>query len=88
MFLPSSEDPNNPITLVARLHNDDIHTYDDVIGALMRCGKNRVVANTLTTAVDHQGHAAIYVGPKAAEITRLVVCWLYVTVCWLFVTVC
>ena len=54
--------------LVARLHNDDVHTFDEVINALIRCGKTRAVAGTLTTAVDQQGYGVVHTGLKSESV--------------------
>ena len=63
--------PPPPRRYVARLHNDDVHTFDEVTNALMRSGLPRSAAHVLTTAVDRDGHAVVHAGPRSAEFPRL-----------------
>ena len=56
---------------VARLHNDDVHTFEEVINALVRAGIPRPTAHVLTTAVDHDGHAPVHAGPKSPDFYRI-----------------
>lgn len=56
-----------------RLHNDDIHSYDDVTSALLACGigiSNQNAA-TLTTAVDKDGYAIAWTGNDLNTLTRV-----------------
>jgi hypothetical protein len=54
------------IKLVAKLHNDDIHTFDDVTGALLACGLDATVARRVTEDVDAKGECVIPVGAHAS----------------------
>jgi len=45
--------------LVCRLHNDDKHTYDEVIRALKSLGLTQSTAEQLTEAVDKEGEAVV-----------------------------
>ena len=48
------------VDLTVRLHNDDVHTYDEVTHALKLLNFTDALAVTLTTAVDKQGAALLY----------------------------
>lgn len=45
--------------MVIRLHNDDIHSYDDVISALREIGLTDAEAEQKTVAVDKAGYAIV-----------------------------
>lgn len=45
--------------LVARLHNDDVHTYDQVISALRSIGLDPATSEQLTLRVDKEGEAVV-----------------------------
>jgi len=42
------------------LHNDDVHTYDEVSSAIASAGLPDAVAQTLTEAVDHEGQTCVF----------------------------
>ena len=44
---------------VVRVHNDDVHTYDDVRSALMRAGLDTAKAQDLTERVDREGEGVV-----------------------------
>lgn len=46
-------------SIVVRLHNDDVHTYDDVTGALHAFGLTQQAGAQLTAKVDKEGEATI-----------------------------
>lgn len=50
------------LKLKVRLHNDDVHTYDEVTRALTALEFSSKVAHTLTVAVDQEGEAIVFVG--------------------------
>lgn len=50
---------SGPLSLAARLHNDDCHSFDDVIGALRAAGIDDARARERTVAVDAHGEAVI-----------------------------
>ena len=50
--------------LVLRLHNDDVHTYDDVTGALTSISIPTSRARELTLNVDKNGHAVVKSGAR------------------------
>jgi hypothetical protein len=58
------------IELVARLHNDDVHTFDEVIQALTNCGLDYSSSTRITTAVDREGEGLIYRGFPGPELVR------------------
>lgn len=47
---------------VLRLHNDDVHDFEEVTTALMTCGMTRIQATGLTNKVDREGSAAVRQG--------------------------
>lgn len=53
--------------LAVRLHNDDVHTYAEVIHALTSFGLNRQRANILTTEVDQNGYALVGIASSNAD---------------------
>eukprot|EP00981_Chlorochromonas_danica_P005021 scaffold1001_cov188-Ochromonas_danica.AAC.10 len=52
--------------IVASLHNDDVHTFQDVIQALHALGHSVHDARVLTEQVDQVGHALVYSGVLAS----------------------
>eukprot|EP01041_Mallomonas_annulata_P000556 gene556-1070_t len=48
--------------LVTRLHNDDVHTYDEVTSALVALGMSAERAADMTVAVDKDGHSVTSIG--------------------------
>ena len=58
-----------------RLHNDDVHTYEEVTRVLTSYDISSTVAQAMTTAVDLEGEAAVYLGeaidPKIRNASRL-----------------
>lgn len=61
--------------LKVRLHNDDVHTYDEVINALTAFDVSNKVAQALTSAVDQEGEAIVFVGeisePRLLKASRI-----------------
>ena len=45
--------------LVARVHNDDIHTYNDVTKAFQKCNKTKQESEMLTEKVDKEGSGIV-----------------------------
>lgn len=57
--------------VVVRVHNDDCHTFDQVIRAFRSCGKEQIEANKLTDKVDKEGCAVLLTTlPTDSELTR------------------
>lgn len=54
---PPSDDGRESEDFSLYLHNDDIHSFDDVISALAQAGANSTTASALTHAVDSDGQA-------------------------------
>lgn len=48
---------------LVRLHNDDVHTFNQVTDALLALQLNPATAKTLTERVDADGHAVVKRGP-------------------------
>jgi len=55
-----------------RVHNDDVHTYDDVISAFHAIGLSNSEAMAATLAVDKRGSALVRQGLTAAQAARCV----------------
>jgi len=55
-----------------RVHNDDVHTYDDVIGAFQAIGLSNSEAMAATLAVDKRGSALVRQNLKAADAAKCV----------------
>ena len=51
-----------PVKLKVRLHNDDVHTYEEVILALTSFDISNSLAQAMTVAVDQEGEASIITG--------------------------
>jgi ATP-dependent Clp protease adapter protein ClpS len=48
--------------IAIRLHNDDVHTYEEVTSALVSFGIPLANAGIMTAAVDNEGEALVFVG--------------------------
>ena len=59
-FLNYFIEKNQENKLVIRLHNDDIHTYDEVTDALKNAGEDQQRAEQLTKLVDKAGEASVH----------------------------
>lgn len=58
----ASEQGREPSKLKVRLHNDDMHTYDEVTDALIAFNISSSVAQAMTATVDIDGEASVFVG--------------------------
>lgn len=58
----ASEQGREPSKLKVRLHNDDMHTYEEVTDALIAFSISSSVAQAMTTTVDIDGEASVFVG--------------------------
>lgn len=56
-FVSEAEQRQEPI--VVRLHNDDVHTYDQVIAALRAFGLTPAASQQVTVKVDKEGEAVV-----------------------------
>lgn len=59
-YVDTSVWPREVLTI--RLHNDDVHTYDDVTTAIRNIGFTGDRATEMTVAVDREGHSVIRLG--------------------------
>ena len=61
--------------LRVRLHNDDVHTYEEVTRVLTNFEISPTIAQAMTTAVDLEGEATVFIGevsdPKMRNASRL-----------------
>jgi hypothetical protein len=53
--------------MIVRVHNDDIHTYDQVTQAFLRCGVDSMQARSLTEKVDKEGAAKLLIASPNSE---------------------
>jgi ATP-dependent Clp protease adapter protein ClpS len=58
----ATEQGREPSKLKVRLHNDDMHTYEEVTDALIAFNISSSVAQVMTTTVDIDGEASVFVG--------------------------
>jgi hypothetical protein len=69
---PSKHTPTIlPEELVIRLHNDDLHTFEDVTSALISTGLTQRTAAALTMRVDQDGCASVLTTGNKSEVQRL-----------------
>ena len=54
-----------PLAMIGRLHNDDVHSFDDVINALKLIGQPQDAAAQLTSQVDKKGEAVVFKVPNS-----------------------
>lgn len=69
---PSQHSPTIlPEEVVVRLHNDDLHTFDDVTLALIAAGLTQSTAASITMSVDQEGCAKVLTTGNKTEVQRL-----------------
>ena len=64
-FFPSDDNNTASINdmMMVQVHNDDVHTYEEVVSALITvCGLSHSMAETLTGEVDNNGSAIAFQG--------------------------
>lgn len=71
IFSKNQNETNEIKEIILRLHNDDIHSYDDVTSALSEVGLSSIEAQQNTVAVDKVGHAAIKNTSNKTELIRV-----------------
>jgi len=63
-------DAANSSLLTVTLHNDDVHTYTDVEGALLGVGKSLADAKRMTESVDKEGHKCVFTAAPTSVLLK------------------